>query len=121
MAVPAVSASPRTLPLLWCGALRDPSGYADEARAFLRALDVGGYGVAAHELRWTTSDAGLTAAQNASVERALRMPRPVGGVVVVHGVAHPQQSVNAEGPTVERTMFETDSIPQQFRMRCVDV
>lgn len=105
----------RPLPALWTSALYDPSGYADEARSFLLALERAGERIAAREERWTKAEAGLTRAHRDVVERALAR-RPPGGTccAVYHGVPGATPG-GARGPVVWRTMFETDSLPPLFR------
>jgi glycosyltransferase involved in cell wall biosynthesis len=106
---------------VWFGSLREPSGYADEARAYLLALDRCGYEAAAREVQWSPLEAGVSGSQLAAVERALARPVPAGDHVwVQHVVPHPSHSNHPEGRTVVRTMFETDRIPTSFRRRLVE-
>ena len=100
-----------TPPLVWFGALRDPSGYADEARAFLLALDRAGYEVSARDVRWCAMDAGMTPSQLGALERAVaRRPLLDDHILVHHMVPNNGQRLRVAGPNVWRTMFETDRI-----------
>jgi len=114
-----VSPSPRgPLPLVWYGSLREPSGYADEARTFLLALDREGCEPVAREVVWSTFDAGVSGAQLTTIQRALGRALPTGEHVwVQHCVPHDSQSNHPVGNTVVRTMFETDGLPAQFKAR----
>lgn len=110
----------RPAPLVWFGALREPSGYADEARSYLLALEDAGYEPVAREPGWCIGDAGLSGRQREAVDRAVAR-RPDGRYVVVqHMVPHPGID-NVRGiPTVARTMFETDRLPTSFKSRLID-
>ncbi len=106
------------LPLVWFGSLREPSGYADEARTFLLALDDAGFEPVAREFVWTKADAGVSGRQLAAVERALARPTPAGDHVwVQHVVPHETHANQPAGRTVVRTMFETDGLPSGFKTR----
>jgi glycosyltransferase involved in cell wall biosynthesis len=112
----------RPLPLLWLGPLIEPSGYADEARTFLLALEREGYEVAARDLRDGRIDPGMPPGQRRAVDRATRRPAPAGeGVHVYHIIPASMQPLNGEGPTVARTMFETDGLPYQWKERLIAV
>jgi glycosyltransferase involved in cell wall biosynthesis len=100
---------------MWSGALRDPSGYADEARAFVLALARSGYAPVAREQRWTTLDAEMTPVQRTAIAQAVARAVPPSPFVVVHHMAaHLAPRPNTEGPTVIRTMFETDRVPADW-------
>ncbi|HEX4521683.1 MAG TPA: glycosyltransferase family 4 protein [Gaiellaceae bacterium] len=108
-------------PVVWFGALREPSGYADEARTYLLALENEGYQAVGREPGWVRDIAGMPAHHRAVVDLALRRPIPEQYVAVQHVVPHPSQS-NAIGvPNVLRTMFETDGLPSVFKSRLMDV
>ena len=114
----------RLLPAVWAGPLLDPSGYSDEARGFLCSLDACGYEVAARQLGFIKEkkDAGLPQRHVDIVRRALKRNAPAGAFVYVH---HHQpadgQPLNANGPDVARTMFETDRIPRHWQRRLLEV
>jgi glycosyltransferase involved in cell wall biosynthesis len=104
------------LPVLWHALLRDPSGYADEARSILLALDALGYEVAAREQIPPKFDAGLSPTTLSVIERSERRPVPQGEFILVnHFVPYPGLRPHDAGPTVARTMFETDRIPPGWK------
>src|SRR5436853_2720804 len=109
--LPVRMSSPHThreLPLVWFGSLREPSGYADEARTYLLALEGAGHSPVARELKWSKLDAGVSGAQLAAIERALARPQPQGEHVWVHHlVPHAGQPDVPGAANVVRTMFET--------------
>ena len=61
---------------LYHGPLLDPSGYSDEARGFLCALDRCGLEVAARQLGFMKEDAGLPGQHVQVVRQALERPAP---------------------------------------------
>src|SRR4051794_18058698 len=98
---------------LWMGLLQGPSGYADEARGFLRVLEAAGFAPAAHELINDGTDAHLDDDARAELRRQMAR-QPVAGSVAVHHYAPAwtaQTTVVADTPNVARTMFETDAFP----------
>ena len=99
---------------LWIAPLMDHSGYADEARGFLRALEHDGQRPAARERRWRDSNAGLPAADRAMLAAQTgRTPRDP--VLAVHHYIPGGRFEAVEGAVnVARTMFETDSIPRDW-------
>ena len=109
------------LPLVWHATLRNPSGYADEARTYLLALDALGFEAAAQELRWTDLDAGLPREQREVIDAAVARRRPVPAAHVYHLVPGPRMPYHADGPVVLRTMFETDRVPEQWLARLGEV
>ena len=112
----------RELQLLWHGPFREPTGYADEGRAFLLSLERSGYTIAAREAPWLGADPGLPASHTAAIDRACARPVPEGELVLVsHLVPRPGQPLSERGPTVARTMFETDRIPPLFLARLMEV
>ena len=108
-------------PVVWFGALREPSGYADEARAYLLALEAAGYEPVGREPGWVRDAAGISGRHRAVVERALRQPIPDEYVAVQHVVPHASQGNTIGVPNVLRTMFETDRLPQSFKARLMEV
>lgn len=99
--------------VLWLGAaLEGPSGYADEARGFLRALEHAGVEPASRSIiegdRVT-----LTDADRRMLEAQRRRDAKTPGVAVHHyaPVWAPQAPSVADMVNVARTMFETDRVP----------
>ena len=96
------------LPLVWTGSLFDPFGYADEARAYLIALDRAGRPAAARDIRFTNDRVRLPSAHQRAVDDAIARTPDGEFVLVHHRIPGPNQPLHAEGPDVARTMFETD-------------
>ncbi|HEV7806730.1 MAG TPA: glycosyltransferase [Solirubrobacteraceae bacterium] len=105
----------RALPLLWQGPLFDPSGYSDESRCLLYACESQGVRVAAREWPTFATKIELGARHRMTLKRALEYPAPDAPYVeVIHKTIPPASRATlypSTGPTVLRTMFETDSLP----------
>jgi glycosyltransferase involved in cell wall biosynthesis len=91
-----------------------PSGHADEARAFLRALEGGGYAPAARHAKGRyqrLSNVELTSKDLVMLERQLaRRPRDP-FVAVHHYWPRPGRGPLPGAVNVARAMFETDRLP----------
>lgn len=105
--------APRTA---WFGLIEGPSGYADEARGFLRALERAGHEPAARDIAPKTSDARLDPEDRAMVARQLARPHDAAAVAVHHYAPSwlPNAPVLPRAANVARTMFETDRIPASW-------
>jgi glycosyltransferase involved in cell wall biosynthesis len=103
----------RPLPLCWLGPLWEVSGYADEGRAYLIALEDAGYEVSAFTAD-AYAPAEVTERQRNAVARAVGRPLPAHEFVLVHHLPGGGVPRNANGPSVARTMFETDSVPSSW-------
>jgi glycosyltransferase involved in cell wall biosynthesis len=107
------------LPVVWYGQVGDPSGYAEECRALLVALERAETPLVLREQTWISCDRDWGAAplplppdQERAVERARRRRAPDGPLVTVsHGT--PDERTRPTGPGVNalRTMFETEGVP----------
>jgi len=107
----------RSRPIVWNAPVRDPSGYADEARNFLYALDGASATVAARELRWNDRVAVLQPERERLLSRLLAAPVSPDAVHVWHILApHFQQQAGVAN--VGRTMFETDRLPAGWADAC---
>jgi glycosyltransferase involved in cell wall biosynthesis len=104
-----------TFPLLWQGSLFDPSGYSEETRCVLYACESQGLRVAARAWPTFAETIELGAVQRATLERALGRAEPATPYVeVLHKTIPPASRATLypdTGPTVLRTMFETDALP----------
>ncbi len=115
----SLSRSPFSCPLVWHAPLRDPSGYADEARHFLFALDAAGANVAARAIRWSDKIALLPAERERVLGRMLtRTVQPSRAVQVCHILAPLFQPDPRALANVGRTMFETDRLPPGWADAC---
>ena len=108
------------LPLVWTGSLFDPFGYADEARAYLIALDRAGRPAAARDIRFTNDRVRLPSAHQRAVDDAIARTPDGEFVLVHHRIPGPNQPLHAEGPDVARTMFETSSVPRAWLPRLLE-
>jgi glycosyltransferase involved in cell wall biosynthesis len=109
--MPVTSGSSRTLPLVWRATIEDHSGYADEARAYLVALEREGVGIAVRDLAWSPVPTELPPSQRQAITRARTRAIPPEFVCLYHLVPGAKLESSGTGPTVIRTMFETDGIP----------
>lgn len=104
--------------VVWSGPLDDPSGYGEECRNFLHALDGAGAAVAAHPLPWSRDSVDRPEAEQARYQALLSRPVRPGFVHVVQNFPtgffrHPEA-----GAAVGRTMFETDRLPEPWVRAC---
>jgi len=107
------------LPLVvWSAPLLDPSGYADEARAFLRALDAMGVPLHANNLQWSDADAGIPDEDRAWIERLTSVELAVPLLHVQHCFPTTFLASRHAVANVGRTMFETDRIPEPWVAAC---
>jgi glycosyltransferase involved in cell wall biosynthesis len=104
--------------LVWHAPVRDPSGYADEARHFLFALDAAGASPAARELRWNDRIARLPLERERTLARLLVAPAAPRAVHVWHILASHFQLEPGASANIGRTMFETDRLPQGWADAC---
>ncbi len=116
------AAGETVLPLVWYGPLLEPSGYAEEGRAFLLALERAGRPAVARETRTSPVSSGAGGDQLEAVLRASRRPLPQGEhVAVFHAVPRLGQPLVDGAANVARTMFETTSIPRGWVARLLEV
>ena len=111
------SATP-PLSLTWHAPLRDPSGYADEARHFLFALAGAGVDVTARAIKWSEKIAALPAERERLLQKMLRRPAQTGSVQVCHILAPCFRRDAHARANVGRTMFETDRLPDGWAQAC---
>jgi glycosyltransferase involved in cell wall biosynthesis len=112
---PSHSSSSAPAGIAWFGPLTDMTGFADEGRGFLRALERAGLEPAARDFRWSTGSTGLSLEDQRML--ALQFGRePTGPFVTVHQYLPSAGQLNIEDAVnVARSMFETDSIPRKWR------
>jgi glycosyltransferase involved in cell wall biosynthesis len=103
------------LPLLWQGSMFDLSGYSEECRCVMYACASQGVRLAARD--WPTFPEIVTfdGCQQAALDAMLHAPEPQRPYVeVLHKTIPPASRATLypeTGPTILRTMFETDSLP----------
>jgi glycosyltransferase involved in cell wall biosynthesis len=105
----------RALPLLWQGPFFDASGYSEESRCLVYACASQDTRIAARDWPTWPMQVPLSSAQRAAIDGALSYPEPAAPYVeVFHKTILPASRATLypqTGPTVLRTMFETDSLP----------
>jgi glycosyltransferase involved in cell wall biosynthesis len=104
--------------VVWSGPLRDPSGYGEECRNFLFALQDAGVPVAAQTLPWSHDEVQLDAAESRRLSHAEQQEVQPGFIQIVQNfppafTRHPQADV-----VIGRTMFETDRLPPEWVKGC---
>ncbi|MCS6775449.1 MAG: methyltransferase domain-containing protein [Chloroherpetonaceae bacterium] len=104
--------------IAWHAPLRDPSGYADEARHFLFALEQAGVPVAAREIRWSAKIAVLPATRERILRQMMDTPAAPDAIHVCHILASHFQRVPGARASIGRTMFETDRLPPGWAEAC---
>jgi glycosyltransferase involved in cell wall biosynthesis len=104
--------------LTWHAPLRDPSGYADEARHFLFALAGADVNVTARAIKWSDKSVILPAERERLLQKMLRRPAQAGSVQVCHILAPYFQPDPHARANVGRTMFETDRLPDGWAQAC---
>ena len=107
-------------PILWAGAVLDPSGYADEVRNFVLELRAQGFHVAArcvtrHSKTFVRQ---LDSKTRMRLDEALTTRIQPGFVSVLHLPAYALQKVPDAAYNIGRTMFETDGLPPGWAARC---
>lgn len=127
-----IAGEPTSASVVWSGPLRDPSGYGEESRHLLFALDKALYGtdglalsyrgkpmgVAAQPLPWSDKEAKLTASDQERLDALCDKSAASGFVQIVHNFPplferHPEARI-----CIGRTTFETDRLPQDWVKVC---
>ncbi len=106
--------------LVWLGPVFDPSGYADEGRGMLGALDRAKTPLALRQMERLSVGfrEGLPDAERTMLDRLIAQPLPRSYALVQHVTADGFQRLNSAQYLVGRTMFETDSIPSSWVAPC---
>lgn len=111
-------AAPEAAGVVWSGPLHDPSGYGEESRNFLFALEDAGVPVAAQVLPWSHDTVDLSDAERARLERAQGRPAAPGFLHVTQNFPPAWGRHPEAGLAVGRTMFETDRLPPDWVQAC---
>jgi glycosyltransferase involved in cell wall biosynthesis/tetratricopeptide (TPR) repeat protein len=106
------------VPLVWSAPLFDTSGYAEEARQFILALDDAGFDVHADPVVWAPWQARLSSGAAERLERMLALDPPQSFVHVIHTTPHTFVRHPHAVRTIGRTMLETDGLPPDWVTRC---
>ncbi len=111
---------PRSRQLIWCGPVFEPTGYADEGRELLLAMERAGIAPALRPaLRSAPGFADLLprAVREAFARQQSRAPQP-GYILAQHFPADGFVTNSQSSFNIGRTMFETDSLPPHWVTRC---
>jgi glycosyltransferase involved in cell wall biosynthesis len=100
-----------TTTIVWSAPLFDRSGFAEEARNFILALDHAGLPVRADPFLWHPWAARLSDGAAERIERLLATRTPRSFAHVVHGSPHDLRRHPRAMFAAARTMFETDGVP----------
>lgn len=114
-----LSAIRRHRPLLplgihWRSPIFDYSGYADESRAFIKAIADGERALSLEEIRWNDKHSELALADRRLFKALLGRRRAASTVAItdcIPGIAQPDRCATFN---VLRTTFETDRIPREW-------
>ncbi len=117
-AVTATASTIQNTDVVWNAPLREPCGYADEARHFLFALESAGRPVAARAIRWSDRVAALPAGRTRTLNSMLARPAPAGAIQVQHTMPPAFAPVAGARASIGRTMFETDALPAGWAEAC---
>lgn len=113
------SPNPRLpLGIVWRAPIWDPSGYAEDSRAFLKALAQGDRELAADEIHWSDATCTLPDAEVALLKTLTRCRRPPFVAAItscipscVPTLCPPDRTASLN---ILRTTFETDRIPADW-------
>jgi hypothetical protein len=109
---PGVAVPPGSL--LWLALLGGSSGYADEARGFLRALEAAGMEPAARDMKLSADKLELSSHDELMLQRQYARKTSKPYVAVWHYQPGYPQNTLAGAVNVARTMFETDLMPPHW-------
>ncbi|WP_165864233.1 glycosyltransferase [Capsulimonas corticalis] len=113
-----VSDEPGAARFLWSGPVRDRSGYGDESRQMLLALEGAGAAVAAQSLPWGERDAAMPGNDLARLENMEGRAAAPGFTQLCHTFATQFQRHPQAGVCIGRTIFETDRLPKEWVAAC---
>src|SRR5579862_3212099 len=110
--------------VLWSGPVHSASGYGEESRNFVFALEEAGVVVAAHARPWGRDKEALEPGEGERLAMLLERPVAPGFVQIVQDFAPHFERHPEAGVVIGRTMFETDRLPAEWvracnRMDCV--
>ena len=112
-----VSSAADAASVVWTGPVRDRSGYGDESRNLLLALDGSGVSVAAQPLPWG-DDADFSEADDKRLGELAGLTAQPGFTQIVHTFGSHLERHPQAGLAIGRTVFETDRLPREWVERC---
>lgn len=112
---PAVN---RRFHFIWNSPLLDPSGYADEARHFVLALEDTGHYITSQPIAWSRRPLILPSKEEMRFQNMIRR-KPLAGSVFVSHIFAPNFTHREDAClNIGRTMFETDQLPEGWSDAC---
>jgi glycosyltransferase involved in cell wall biosynthesis len=102
----------------WHGPLYSASGYGEECRNFVLALEAAGVEVAARVLPWNQDVWELNTQERERLEAMTRRQPAAPALCVVHDLAPNFTRPPDAGLVIGRTMFETDRLPIEWVQAC---
>lgn len=105
------------LGIVWRSPLFDPSGYADEGRAFVKALALNDRPVRAEEIHWSDKQCTLEKTDAALLNALTRAERPPHAVTITDCIPTLVEPDRSAALNILRTTFETDRLPEGWLER----
>jgi len=105
------------LGIVWRSPLFDPSGYADEGRAFAKALAAADRPLRAEEIHWSDKPCDLEAIDVALLKALTRAERPPHVATITDCIPTLVERDPAAALNILRTTFETDRLPEGWLER----
>jgi glycosyltransferase involved in cell wall biosynthesis len=105
------------LGIVWRSPLFDPSGYADEGRAFVKALASGDRHLRAEEIRWSHKPCVLDESGAALLKTLTRVERPPHIATITDCIPTLVEPDPSAALNILRTTFETDRLPDGWLER----
>ncbi|HVA91132.1 MAG TPA: glycosyltransferase, partial [Chloroflexota bacterium] len=112
------SADRSPVAVVWSGPLRDPSGYGEESRHLLFALEEAGLPVVAQSLPWGGDESLLPAPERQKLDALVNREASTGFIQIVHNFAPFFETHPDAGVRIGRTLFETDRLPPEWVRAC---
>jgi glycosyltransferase involved in cell wall biosynthesis len=104
--------------VFWRAAVYDQSGYASEARAYLKGLHERGFDCKVGPLVWSSRVASLDLEDRLLFHRLCELPIESAAISVQHYFPPQFQRAKRFPIAIGRTMFETDRIPESWVAPC---
>jgi len=105
------------LGIVWRSPLFDPSGYADEARAFVKGLAAGDRPLRIEEFRWSDKSCALEQADAILLKALTHAVRPKHAVAITDCIPTLVEPDPFAALNILRTTFETDRLPESWQAR----
>ncbi len=117
--VPEAAAGERGTPVLWSAPIFDPSGYADEARHFIRHVSAG-RSVRIQPIARISEAflAQMDAAERDALAQLMHTPLPESFINLLHCPGYAFERNSLARYNIGRTTFETDRLPPEWVARC---